>query len=39
VILALAALSTSAAGSDGINRDVLAHGGPLWSWQVTDRAI
>jgi hypothetical protein len=24
------------AGSDGINRDVLAVGEPLWSWHVTD---
>jgi hypothetical protein len=30
------AVAHIAAGSDGINRDVLATGEPLWSWHVTD---
>lgn len=25
-----------AAGADGVNRDVLASGEPLWSWHVTE---
>jgi hypothetical protein len=29
------AVAAIAAGSDGINRDVLAPGEPLWSWHVT----